>query len=166
MASFLNYPGQISSKAAAKRPGILGATKVNRPNEEPFHGKQGLGDQGGADWNKPLDGGDTSVAGTGHINTKQRKGAPGIKPVKGAGAAGREHQPVRRNQIDNRDTQGSEKRAGVKRNTFVPTPTPGGGKKSPGKVSAKGPPAPRAAGKKSNPSNPNQYGDPNSRKFG
>jgi hypothetical protein len=41
--------GAISGKQASKHdlPKVLRATKVERDNEEPFHGKQGLKDQGG-----------------------------------------------------------------------------------------------------------------------
>src|SRR5258708_4441215 len=90
--------GMISGKAAARR-GILAQTRAQGTNMEPFDGKQGRGDQGGADWNKPLDGGDKSVACTRHIDTQTKKAAPGIKaPILNAGP---EKQPVRRNQIDN-----------------------------------------------------------------
>lgn len=177
MASYLSMPGMISSKAAAKRPAILGKTRVNRPNEEDFDGKQGLGDQGGADWNKPLDGGDRSVASTKHINTKQTMGTPakaGGAPSKG-GSAGAQKQPIKRNQIDDGAqrpkypngtgyaTGDSDKAA---KTGYAKTHASPPKWKDHGKVNAKGPKAPSKLGKKSNPSNSNQYGDPNSRRYG
>jgi hypothetical protein len=102
--------GLISAKAAMgmkSKPPILRQTRVNRPNEEEFHGRQGLGDQGGADWTKPLDGGDRSVAGTRHIDTRQTMGSPrraSGKPSTG-GSAGPQRQPIRVAQIDEGGTQ-------------------------------------------------------------
>ena len=145
--------GAISKKAASKHlPGILKQTRVNRPNEEKFDGKQGRGDQGGADWSKPFDTGDLSVAGTGHIDTKQSKGSPARAsgaPSRGGGA-GSENQPVRRNNIDDPATN---------------KPDWPKGSKVKGKAKWKTPK--KAAGGGGNPSNKNQYGDPPSgRKYG
>jgi hypothetical protein len=70
--------GQISLRAGKNmrdndaKPSVLRKTRVNRPNEEPFDGKQGRRDQGGADWNNAWEKGDLSVAGTGHIDTHKR----------------------------------------------------------------------------------------------
>src|SRR5260221_12790613 len=103
--------GTISRKAANKHlPGVLKQTRVNPgfgKREEPFDGKQGRGDQAGADWNKPLDGGDKSVAGTGHINTKKDMGSRARAsggPSRG-GSAGGQRQPIRRSRIDEGDAQ-------------------------------------------------------------
>jgi hypothetical protein len=127
-------PGQISARAAAKhfgKPGILRKTRVNRPSEEEFEGKQGKRDQGGRH-----DRGATEVAGSRSIDTKQKFGP---KISKG-GSAGKQHQPVKRAHIDDASLQQPEFAEGgnspaVRTGQFRSAP-PGGGKPSPGGAAA------------------------------
>jgi hypothetical protein len=147
--SSLMRRGAISARAAAGKPAILRQTRVNRPKEEPFDGKQGRRDQGGADWKNAWDKGDLSVAGTGHIDTRQNMGSPAKasgKPSKG-GSAGPQKQPIKKAQIDSPDTQ-------------KPDWPKGGSKAKKAKWSTNKRAGPIA-------SNPNQYGDPDgTRKYG
>jgi hypothetical protein len=135
--------GQISEKAAARfKPPILSQTRVNRPKEEAFHGKQGRADQGGTKMR--------GVPETTHrnIDTRQTAGTPrnaGGVPSKGGRAMGTENPSVA--QIDQATHQKPDwPRVGHGKNTN------------------------RAPARASNVSGPRsgspQYGGPSNRKYG
>jgi hypothetical protein len=175
--------GAVSSRAADK-PSILRQTRMNPSfgqKEEKFSGKQGLGDQAGADWKKPFDGGDRTVASSKAIDLKQSKGTPALAggAPRGGASAGKEKQPTRKAAIDDTSMQepkfpkgagfktGFAKGAGVNSQTYVRSTMNAkklSWKDNKGKAKWKTPP--KAAGGKIA-SNKNQYGDPASgRKYG
>jgi hypothetical protein len=136
--------GEISSSAMKglqgkwQKPGVLRKTRVNRPNEEEFHGKQGLRDQGGPRLKGP------SGAKAKHINNPRTQ-RMGPKPSKG-GAVGLGGQPEV-DHVDQSEMQMPQMPAGAGMlsgpgvSGQARSMPPGGGKPSPGGAAAGKPPS-------------------------